>query len=372
MNCEAEQAAGTHGCKLRPSTMHAQPPCGAPSPGGPSPRGCPPPQAGPAGSRGVWDPVLRQGKVGRGRAQSPASWVLAQQAGCPAVPPMPLVLISRPARQALSVAPSLHGTVPPAGALTSSPLPPAYARSSSDATWRCVMRAPLIFCADVERSYLPGRQGSRGGQTRGAKAAVRMPAKGLPVTYAAKTTPHHAMAARPSPTPRRAAASRHHALHRQPAPPALRPHRALRQDSTMAVTPRRVRPVAKSTPAAPASVKAGCHQLLNTPATEAPARDTCALSITFLLACWRDRVPGGVGGGEGRVWRGRSTGGWAQDNRVEEAANTGSAPTSIVPPSTPSPPARRLPAASGCPPRPAGLTPCGSLQRWGQAGPPSQ
>lgn len=54
----------------------------------------------------------------------------------------------------------------------------------------------------------------------------------------------------------------------------------------MAVTPKRLRPVAKSTPAAPASVNAGCHQLLKTPATDAPASDTCALSITFLLACF--------------------------------------------------------------------------------------
>lgn len=38
------------------------------------------------------------------------------------------------------------------GMLTSRPRPSAYATSSSLATCRCVMRAPLIFCAAAERS----------------------------------------------------------------------------------------------------------------------------------------------------------------------------------------------------------------------------
>ena len=43
--------------------------------------------------------------------------------------------------------------------LTTTPLPSAYATSSREATWRCVMRAPLIFCASALRSYLGWRGG---------------------------------------------------------------------------------------------------------------------------------------------------------------------------------------------------------------------
>lgn len=55
-------------------------------------------------------------------------------------------------------------------------------------------------------------------------------------------------------------------------------------DSMAAVAPSRVCPVRRSYAAAKAQVKAGCHQLRTTAATEKPSSPARAFTMTFLLA----------------------------------------------------------------------------------------
>ena len=99
----------------------------------------------------------------RARARLPAKLTPQQPAAWPSHDtPSPRVQYAPAARAPRRQVPSCWqpshppSARPPSGfaspARTSSPRPSAYARSSSLATWRCVMRAPLIFCAALDRS----------------------------------------------------------------------------------------------------------------------------------------------------------------------------------------------------------------------------